>query len=125
MKIDIADRWVAALRSGKYEQGTGLLRQRHLDGSEEFCCLGVLCELYLEDHPGSQLAPVFRPDLKPADSDNGDMYRYGECSDLPPDEVQEWAGISSNSCSALSEENDTGKSFEQLADLIDEEAERL
>lgn len=125
MKIDIADRWVAALLSGKYEQGKGLLRQRYENGAEEYCCLGVLCELYLADHPDSSLFPVLRPDLEVADSDNGNMYQYGECGELPPDEIQEWAGISSNSCSALSEENDTGKSFAQLADIIDEEAERL
>lgn len=125
MNVDIADRWVAALLSGKYAQGKGLLRQRHEDGAEQYCCLGVLCELYLEDHPDSPLFPVFRPDLKPANSDNGKLYQYGECGELPPDEIQEWAGISCNNCSNLSEENDMGKSFEQLADLIDEEAENL
>lgn len=30
-----------ALRSGKYEQGQGKLRSNH----NEFCCLGVLCDL--------------------------------------------------------------------------------
>lgn len=33
--------WVAALRSGEYAQGTGLLR----DFDNRFCCLGVLCDL--------------------------------------------------------------------------------
>jgi hypothetical protein len=33
-------KWVAALRSGKYRQGTGRLRTK--DGG--YCCLGVLCE---------------------------------------------------------------------------------
>jgi hypothetical protein len=35
--------WVAALRSGKYDQTTGALR----DGVG-YCCLGVLCEVAIE-----------------------------------------------------------------------------
>lgn len=33
--------WTEALRSGKYDKGTGLLHGR----DNEFCCLGVLCEV--------------------------------------------------------------------------------
>jgi len=33
--------WVAALRSGKYEQGAGAL---NADG--RFCCLGVACDIF-------------------------------------------------------------------------------
>lgn len=40
MKPDIKAEWVAALRSGKYKQTTGILRD-----DEGFCCLGVLCDL--------------------------------------------------------------------------------
>lgn len=32
--------WIAALRSGKYEQGHGVLKS-----GDKFCCLGVACEL--------------------------------------------------------------------------------
>lgn len=39
---DFALAWVTALRSGKYEQGTGQLR----DGNDAYCCLGVACELF-------------------------------------------------------------------------------
>lgn len=38
--IDILKDWVAALRSGKFEQGTG-----YLNAHNKFCCLGVLCEI--------------------------------------------------------------------------------
>lgn len=41
MKKEYADKWVAALRSGKYEQGIGILRTP--EGA--YCCLGVLCTL--------------------------------------------------------------------------------
>lgn len=32
--------WLVALRSGKYEQG-----KRFLRAGEQYCCLGVLCDL--------------------------------------------------------------------------------
>ena len=41
MKPEIQAEWVAALRSGEYKQGTGVLRSE----ANEFCCLGVLCDL--------------------------------------------------------------------------------
>lgn len=40
MKKEIADQWIAALRSGKYQQGFNVLRM-----NDEFCCLGVLSEI--------------------------------------------------------------------------------
>lgn len=39
--MEILNRWVEALESGKYPQGVGMLKT--LDG--RFCCLGILCEL--------------------------------------------------------------------------------
>lgn len=44
VRKDIADRWVAALRSGEYRQGKGALRI-----GDEFCCLGVLCDIVKDD----------------------------------------------------------------------------
>lgn len=40
MDKELKKRWVAALRSGEYNQGRYTLRSR--DG---FCCMGVLCDL--------------------------------------------------------------------------------
>lgn len=40
MKKEIADKWVEALRSGRYKQCKSWLRDN--DG---FCCLGVLCDI--------------------------------------------------------------------------------
>ena len=42
--VDLMDEWVDALRSGKYDQGHGQLREQN-----SFCCLGVLCDIYSED----------------------------------------------------------------------------
>ena len=40
MKKEIKDKWVAALRSGEYQQAYGRLRD-----DNSFCCLGVLCDI--------------------------------------------------------------------------------
>jgi len=41
MNKNISRQWTAALRSGEYKQGQGMLRN---DGGD-YCCLGVLCDL--------------------------------------------------------------------------------
>lgn len=41
MDKELKAKWVAALRSGKYKQGKGVLRGH----SNAYCCLGVLCEV--------------------------------------------------------------------------------
>ena len=45
MKAELKQRWIEALRSGKYTQGTGCLRRGSLDGTMYHCCLGVLAEI--------------------------------------------------------------------------------
>ena len=46
MNPEIKELWATALESGGYEQGTGQLRRA---SSNEFCCLGVLCDLFMRD----------------------------------------------------------------------------
>ena len=43
MNKEIKEKWLAALRSGKYVQSTGALRKPG-DAKDSFCCLGVLCD---------------------------------------------------------------------------------
>lgn len=46
MKKAMKDAWLAALRSGKYRQGSGNLRKYDSKAKKsKFCCLGVLCEV--------------------------------------------------------------------------------
>lgn len=50
MREEIKARWVAALRSGNYRQGKQkLARQMTRTMPMTHCCLGVLCELAVED----------------------------------------------------------------------------
>jgi hypothetical protein len=41
---EIMQKWIAALRSGEYQQGVELLAYKH-DGGTSYCCLGVLCDV--------------------------------------------------------------------------------
>ena len=45
MKAEWKEKWLAALRSGEYEQTTAQLRHNVGDGTYLYCCLGVLCNI--------------------------------------------------------------------------------
>lgn len=121
MNIEIGERWVKTLRSGKYKQGKGFLERLRGTGGE-FCCLGVLCNLAFEE------GVVERREGERA------AYYAGANAWLP-EEVREWAGMSSlygdipSSCSPdsrpLSELNDDGTSFVEIAGIIEAHMEEL
>ncbi len=97
MKPEIKELWVEALRSGKYIQGTGQLRI----ADEKHCCLGVLTEI----------CPIV------------DINNYAEEGFLP-NEVLTWSGINTaegqyNISNCLTVDNDNGKSFKEIADIIE------
>ncbi len=117
MKFEIKQQWVKALRSGEYSQGHYQLRNKN----NQFCCLGVLCDLYLKEKGGQWL------DFK----DNFNSWDYaihspsqGEESETITPEVAKWAGL--EECNPkikdedLSEWNDFHDlSFNEIADLIE------
>ena len=128
MKKEIADKWVAALRSDDYRQGRGVLKSSGPERDERpaFCCLGVLCDLYAAEHRDE---PAWR----------GDDTIMGEDCHLPT-AVMLWSGISTengllacgkvavDNCDHeecphswhdnLADMNDEGCTFEQIADVI-------
>lgn len=134
MNKDIKARWIAALRSGEYKQGQEFLRARRYERvdadncpiyEERFCCLGVLCDLYIKevDVPeefvkGYQVGSPY--------------YTYDGHSGVLPDAVQEWAELDSDvgefrinddgfsKFQQLTKLNDKGKTFEEIADVIEE-----
>lgn len=116
MKKSVMKKWVKALRSGKYQQTIGSLK--NVDG---YCCLGVLCDI-------SKLSKF-----------NNDA-RYFDEEGLLPIEVIEFARITNSAgqffsniktrkvykrLKCLSEYNDRGKSFKQIADIIEKHWEKL
>ena len=115
MNSRVKEKWVATLRSGEYNQGTRALR----NNSNQFCCLGVLCDLYDKEQNFNswQLVP-----------DN--HYEFGEEPELPPFRVwSSWAGMAeqnpviqfpdTDSPQSLAELNDQGYTFEEIANLIE------
>ena len=80
MKERVKAQWVEALRSGEYQQGRNQLRK-----GDEFCCLGVLCDLAVKAGVGLNV------------EEGPEDYLYdGETGSLPR-AVREWAGLDSNS----------------------------
>ena len=97
MKKEIADHWVLELRSGKFKQGKGTLRS----STKHYCCLGVLSEMSGFSYSGSYLRQ----------------------------DVQDWAGMSNHAGryahDSLSEQNDAGSTFKEIADVIEKHWEEL
>jgi hypothetical protein len=113
MNQDIKRLWIDALRSGNYQQGRGQLRS-----GDRYCCLGVLCELAVAANVVGNVEG----------NDCGFYYYDGDGSILPIS-VIEWAGLFSNNPevtydddgkrTGLAQLNDMGRTFDQIADLIE------
>ena len=43
---ELQEKWLTALESGEYTQARGMLR----DSEDNFCCLGVMCDIVQPDH---------------------------------------------------------------------------
>ena len=52
MDQELKDRWLAALKSGKYKKGMSALCSTRSDGNY-YCCLGVLADLLVQDNKGT------------------------------------------------------------------------
>lgn len=109
MKEEIAKQWVAALRSGEYEQGEAYLTA---DGRD--CCLGVLCKLY-----GGRSRLETRCDERKVV-----VYGSDSTQELPAS-VRKWSGMRSadgyRHGGSLACLNDNGKTFAEIADIIEAE----
>lgn len=127
MNPDVKRVWLKELRSGKYDQGKG-----HLNLGGRYCCLGVLCEIAVENEviarSSDQNESSYGTPEELEDHDGATAY--------PPKGVVDWAGLPSENpkvtyehcdmCGpgtrALSELNDDEElSFEEIADIIEEQ----
>jgi hypothetical protein len=113
---DIKQAWLAALRSGEYQQGQRALHTT--DG--RFCCLGVLCDLHAKAG-GADWGAIW----------NGSR-SYVDRFDELPYEVQEWAELETgnprvngvwlsvyNDGSGEGDEPIRPHTFAEIADLIE------
>lgn len=134
MRKEVMKKWVKALRSGKFKQGAGTLKQYNSKGEAQHCCLGVLCELYNSEMKKSKKKTI--PE-KIYDNDMDFSFGYsrfgGSKEDLPR-EVMKWSGIenslgqfnlSDNHYETLADLNDLGRKFKTIADIIEKNWETL
>jgi len=129
MKKSIMETWVRALRSGKYNQCKGQLKNNN-----SFCCLGVLTDIY-----GEQEGIEWSQDEWLYINKCGDVRR--ECEGLTVN-VQGWSGMTSSDgdrvrcvdswddegksiTDSLADMNDSGSSFEEIADIIERDYKNL
>jgi hypothetical protein len=123
LNADIKRRWVEALRSGRYPQHQEVLNQP----GKGFCCLGVLCEIAVEDdilvrktyHDRSYIGYV-QPD------EEGEVATH-----ILTNAIIRWAGLShlnsetttkNGKTKSLTAWNDSGEaSFNEIADMIEEQ----
>jgi len=115
-----AEKWVEALRSGRFSQTQGRLLL--WDNAQSFCCLGVACELYREEVGSLDWLGTEKPHV---------FQILGEEGILPL-VVMEWLGLNTpkgefgiDTFNTLIWENDEGTSFEEIANIIESEPEGL
>jgi hypothetical protein len=101
MNAEVKKAWLEALRSSNYVQGHGALRT-----DNQFCCLGVLCDLI--DKTKWEL-PV-----------TNKARAYSNNLIYPPNDILEKAELIKEECVLLGSYNDEGMSFKQIADRIEE-----
>jgi hypothetical protein len=116
MKKKIANKWVKALRSGKYKKATGALCKVAKNGNKSYCCLGVLVELYNKEHIDKE---VFFESYLPysvqkwANIDDGKGYIRGD---------HHYGG---KTLAELNDCDQSKRSFKRIADIIEKNVENL
>lgn len=122
MDKDIKEKWLKALRSGDYQQCTGELVKELDNGSRGYCCLGVLAEIVdpAREHPSwqgydSELLPIeFAKELG-LESPEVVSTNHRKSSDP---EVKDTVNGNKDTLSGM---NDSGSSFAEIADVIEEQ----
>ena len=103
--------WAKALRSGDYKQGR---RRLHRLKDNTFCCLGVACDLFFDGEKRTIQQGCW-----------GDVQVYGDTATRLPFSVREKLGLATPmggfKNDSLMSLNDRGTSFEEIADLLENE----
>jgi len=112
LPLDIKEKWLEALRGGEYKKG-----KHHLLNNNEYCCLGVLCEV--QNRPRN----ISKVGITKFDDD------YGALSDVNPlystlDAFGYFVGfniISTNLLEhiSLANLNDRVESFDEVIEVIE------
>lgn len=108
----IKDKWIAALKSGEYTQGPSRLKIRYDNDEIRHCCLGVLCELARVESITNEY-PLLS------------SYAFGASkhtatNTMPASDVLTWAELAAYQADVLAGLNDSGWSFDRIAEYIQE-----
>ena len=141
MNPEVKEKWLHALRSGKYLQARKTLHLRAEDGTDFYCCLGVLCDVYNKSVPAEKQLEWVEDNEHALEVPAGakrlgirDLWLDKEKgriqSSVLPATVRKWAELgeqnptpelkTGHSCGSLAELNDSGLDFKAIADLIEE-----
>lgn len=107
--------WIEALRSGNFAQGKSCLKFVDSEGSPSYCCLGVLCEIEQRKFPVVHAADITGTwdigfvETKKLEEDGGVGNIYHSLRHDIGEEL----------CNVLIRMNDQGKSFNEIADEIE------
>ena len=112
MDKELAMKWVKALRSCGYRQGSG-----YLNRGQKYCCLGVLCEV-------EGISPIS------ITQDDEVNYKYEGGIETtmcfyPGTALKEKRGRFVSLNTSLVELNDSGKTFDEIANIIEQHYEEL
>ena len=130
MNPEVKQKWIDALRSGNYEQGSEKLRT--VNG---YCCLGVLCDIYAQEND-TQWKFMGNEETN---FQLMDYWYFLDQSEFLPESVMNWAGLRTHNPSVrvycedsddedqryyndeIANVNDSGYSFSQIADIIQQQ----
>jgi hypothetical protein len=111
MNKKIKEKWLIALKSGKYEKG-----KKYLLDDSKYCCLGVLCDIYATEHK--------------LNIDNISTLSHNNENEVLCDNVKNWAGLLSRSPGflneykineTLAEINDNSETFKEVIETIEKQ----
>lgn len=99
-------KWIKALRSGDYKQGQEYLK-KNVDGTAYYCCLGVMCDLDPE------------VDYSLVEKEIPEEYTANKWG------LYSTSGMNFDFDLALTELNDDGHTFAEIADLIEADPDKF
>lgn len=117
MRKKVKQLWVEALRSGKYEQGRGVL----CSSNNKYCCLGVLTEVYIEQmKKNRKKSKISKARISTTYREQYLVNGKTKATHLLPEVVAKWAGLTAGQRKWAMSMNDSHTlDFSGIAQCID------
>jgi len=116
MNVEIKKKWLEALESGEYQKGKDSLKTEN-----KFCCLGVLCDIYIKETGKGKWKKLI------AHAYSHFMEEEIEEATVLPESVMVWAELKDNNPSinndyhSITALNDASETFEDVIEAIKKE----